>query len=95
MTDYIDRSKIGLTDFETVMCQGNYKEALKMLLEKIENLPAANVREDTRGVWIPIPCEIEHANLFACSKCKWQVFIHEDYNLNYCSHCGARMDGDR
>ena len=35
----IDSSAIGLTDFEIVMCNGNYKEALTMLLEKIERAP--------------------------------------------------------
>ncbi len=35
----IDADNIGLTDFEIVMCNGDYKEALKMLLEKIEKAP--------------------------------------------------------
>ncbi len=37
----IDADKIGLTDFEIILCQkGNpFKNALKMLLEKIENAP--------------------------------------------------------
>lgn len=35
----IDADKIGLTDFEIVMCNGNYKTALEMLLQKIENAP--------------------------------------------------------
>ena len=35
----IDADKIGLTDFEIVMCNGNYKAALEMLLQKIENAP--------------------------------------------------------
>lgn len=37
----IDADKIGLTDFEIVMCNGDYKEALKMLLDKISNQPTA------------------------------------------------------
>ena len=32
----IDADKIGLTDFEIIMCQGDYKEAFKMLLDKID-----------------------------------------------------------
>lgn len=38
----IDASKIGLTDFEIILCQkGNpFKNALEMLLEKIEKAPA-------------------------------------------------------
>ena len=37
----IDASKIGLTDFEIILCQkGNpFKNALEMLLEKIEKAP--------------------------------------------------------
>lgn len=37
--DLIDRSKIGLTDFEIVMCHGDFKQGLKRLSEKIENAP--------------------------------------------------------
>ena len=37
----IDADEIGLTDFEIVMCNGDYKEALKMLLNKISNQPTA------------------------------------------------------
>lgn len=37
----IDVDEIGLTDFEIVMCNGDYKEALKMLLDKISNQPTA------------------------------------------------------
>lgn len=35
----IDADKLGLTDFEIVMCDGDYKKGLKMLCEKIENAP--------------------------------------------------------
>ena len=33
----IDADKIGFTDFEIIMCQGDYREAFKMLLDKINN----------------------------------------------------------
>lgn len=39
----IDADKLGLTDFEITMCDGDYKEALKMVLSKIENAPPAVV----------------------------------------------------
>lgn len=51
----IDADKIGLTDFEIIMCNGNYKEALKMLLQKIESAPTLKtipiewLREKTIG----------------------------------------------
>ena len=37
----IDADKIGLTDFEIILCQKEnpFKNALEMLLEKIENAP--------------------------------------------------------
>ena len=35
----IDADQLGLTDFEIVMCDGDYKKGLKMLCEKIENAP--------------------------------------------------------
>ena len=35
----VDADKLGLTDFEIIMCDGDYKEGLKMLCEKIENAP--------------------------------------------------------
>lgn len=38
--DLIDRDKVGLTDFEIMMCNGDYKEGMKMLLEKIASIPA-------------------------------------------------------
>lgn len=43
-SDYISREAICLTDFEIAMCNGDYKELCKMLLDKIANVPAADVR---------------------------------------------------
>ena len=37
--DLIERNKANFTDFEIVMCNGDYKEGMKMLLEKIESAP--------------------------------------------------------
>ena len=35
----VDADRLGMTDFEIVMCNGDYKELAKMVLEKIENAP--------------------------------------------------------
>ena len=43
MMKLIDKDKIGLTDFEIVMCQNDYKEALKLLIQKIEDLPVIDI----------------------------------------------------
>ena len=37
--DLIERSAVNLTDFEIAMCDGNFREGMKMLLEKLENAP--------------------------------------------------------
>jgi hypothetical protein len=42
MPRLIDSEKLGLTDFEIVMCDGDYKEALKMVLGKIEDAPTVD-----------------------------------------------------
>ena len=37
--DLIERKAICLTNFEIAMCDGDYKDGMKMLLEKIESAP--------------------------------------------------------
>ena len=90
MTDYISREAIGLTDFEIIMCQkGNpYKNALEMLMDKIENLPAADVRPVVRGKWI---YDIE-PDMFRCSECNGFA-PRNDYP--FCHWCGADMRGEQ
>jgi hypothetical protein len=39
----IDADKIGLTDFEIFMCQGDFKAGLQMLLQKIDNAPTLDI----------------------------------------------------
>lgn len=54
----VDADKIGFTNFEILMCNGDYKEALAMLIDKIENAPTAydvdkvveELEKMTRGV---------------------------------------------
>lgn len=38
----IDGDKIGLNDIEIVMCEGSYKKALEMLIDKINNAPTVD-----------------------------------------------------
>ena len=50
----IDADKIGLTDFEIILCQkGNpFKNALEMLLEKIKNAPTI-IPADGKDIKVP------------------------------------------
>ena len=39
----IDADAIGLTDFEIIMCDGDFKMGLKMLLDKIQKAPSIQI----------------------------------------------------
>lgn len=47
--DLIERKTVFLTDFEIAMCDGDYKEGMKMLLEKIESSPTIIPEEGENG----------------------------------------------
>jgi len=49
MIDYIRRKDVCLTNFEIAMCNGNYKEGFKILVEKITKAPTADVVEIKHG----------------------------------------------
>lgn len=92
MAEYIEREKIGLTDFEIAMCNGDYKEGMKMFLDKIASIPAADVRPVVRGKWIWFG-DCSNEGLY-CSVCKNK--IHEVRKpkkklSNFCPNCGADM----
>ena len=95
MSQYINKSKLGLTDFEIIMCH-DYKEVLKLLLEKIEQAPVADVEKVRHGKWNTfkassigcIDIEIPY-----CSECGMSPLeIGWKYQSPYCPNCGARMD---
>lgn len=85
--EYIARSKLGLSDFEIIMCNGDYKKALKILLEKIEKAPAADVVEVVRCA----DCKYDE-------RCMLQEFVRDerlepyDKNVFFCAD-GKRKDG--
>ena len=101
MTDCIRREDIGLTDFEIILCQADenkYKSALVMLLEKIEKLPAADVRPVVRGKWNRTDA---YPHRLYCSVC-YKTYLKNDellerweFPLNYCPNCGAKMEVER
>ena len=91
--DCIRRSDIGLTDFEIVMCNGDYKEGLKMLLDKIEKATSVSPMPKM-GQWF-VDERPESNREIICSNCEKPVFryhkIDFDYRPNYCPNCGAKM----
>ena len=77
----IDADKLGLTDFEILLCDGNYKEALKLLLKKIEGAETIELPEekDKPKKKIDIPCKKcknNHHNL-----CNWEACRETGFGL--------------
>lgn len=89
----IDGDALGLTDMEIIMCNGNYKEALKMLLDKIDHAPTIELEQKT-GKWVRDP----KSNRWRCSEC-YSFALRTDYReeclSDYCSCCGAYMKGEQ
>ena len=85
--DCIRRSDIGLTDFEIVMCNGDYKEGLKMLLDKIEKAPSVHPAPKI-GHWIKC-IDDNGSSYYLCSVCR----CGEDYNFDFCPNCGSDNGG--
>lgn len=91
--DCIRRSDVSLTDFEIVMCNGDYKEGLKMLLEKIEKAPPVSPQLKI-GHWIKH--NTGHSIYYDCSRCGCAAPCTETADgfiwklSNFCPDCGAR-----
>lgn len=85
--DCIRRSDIGLTDFEIVMCNGDYKEGLKMLLDKIEKAPSVTP-QPKMGRWIRVG-----KDKLRCSGCEVIHLIAQYPNgkIGWCPNCGCKM----
>ena len=61
---------------------------LKRAYAEIREMPAADVAEVVHAKWIPFHSEAA-GDIQYCSACD----IGFDARMDYCPHCGARMDG--
>lgn len=89
----IDTDLLGLTDMEIIMCDGDYKEALKMLIDKIEHAPP--IEERKVGEWIEVGIwtdmyTADEIPVFKCSVCENEVLGTGGFD--YCPNCGAKME---
>ena len=57
-------------------------------IELLDEIPAADVVEAVHAKWIPFHSEVA-GDIQYCSACE----IGFDARMDYCPHCGARMDG--
>lgn len=88
----IDADKLGLTDFEIILCDGDYKEVLKQILCKIELAPTIDAEPIRHGKWQIY--EVFDVKDMTCSSCGWlyEYYAGMEEEWNYCPHCGAKMN---
>ena len=65
-----------------------YNDYAYAAMDVIKRLPAADVAEVVHAKWIPFHSEAA-GDIQYCSACD----IGFDARMDYCPHCGARMDG--
>lgn len=80
MSRLMDADAIGLNDFEIILCDGSYKEALKMLLNKIETAPTVEIIRCR-------DCKRYNRHDHRCT-----VFNHGIHTDDWCSRAERRED---
>ena len=86
--DCIRRSDVGLTDFEIIMCNGDYREGLKILLEKIAAAPSVSPIPKM-GKWIYHIDDLFPAeSTMECNQCHAKQPLTCDDE--FCPHCGGK-----
>lgn len=92
--DCIRRSDVGLTDFEIIMCNGDYREGLKILLEKIAAAPSVTP-QPKMGRWVMSDEGLYRPICNNCGAHPWKGYIptveEATESFKYCPHCGCAM----
>lgn len=92
--DCIRRSDIGLTDFEIVMCNGDYKEGLKMLLDKIEKALSVTPQpkpKTEKCKWIRYDYRTICPQNHDIDNPYWRIPENTEC-LKYCPYCGKEIE---
>ena len=89
----IDGDKIGLNDIEIVMCEGAYKKALEMLIDKINNAPTVDAVPVVRCKYCKwFRPEIEFGQLLI-GNCPYQPPYEHTHGEGYCFR-GVRRESE-
>lgn len=96
----IDEDSLKFTNFEIIMCDGDYKQAFKLFCEKLDNAPTIDAEPVRHGHWVK-SSEYKGDNIsgytdihWVCSECGEEAIVNEWYVYDltdYCPHCGAKM----
>ena len=81
MTEYIERGA-ALREAKYAAVRGLDPVAF------VEDVPVADVAPVVHGQWIPFHSDVA-GDIQYCSACE----IGFDAKMDYCPHCGAKMDG--
>ncbi len=63
------------------------------LAELSDQLAAADVQAERHAHWVSIPLKSK-CEMVKCSICGWGQGIVSASDMNFCDHCGAKMDGE-
>lgn len=90
----IDTDSVKFTDFEIVMCEGDFKKAFKLLCEKLDDAPTVDAEPVRHGHWINGE-PISGVPYKRCTQCFCEVeatfFGESSFDVNYCPNCGSKM----
>ena len=86
MADYIEREKVLSKAVPVVGCFSNMISAYDVIM-----LPAADVAPVVHGRWIEQE-RYTFGVMYDCSICGDRI-LDNGHSWNYCSNCGAKMDG--
>lgn len=92
--EYIERGAL-LKEFEELArLIIHYGERDRVLdaIQRIKNAPAADVVEVRHGAYV---YDDNKFPIVKCSVCGLTRNCETEHGWNYCSYCGARMDGER
>lgn len=104
MAEYIDTKYIGDCDtcrhyFDGLGCGIAYCDHGESYSPDMSKIPTADVVEVRHGEWISKDCISKskrgrtiHYSTYKCSVCEKWNGRHKE---NYCSNCGAKMDGGK
>lgn len=97
MADYVERKSVyevlaslinDIVDDAESPIECVKENTLRCVADKVKDIPAADVRSERHGHWIT-----RHDGLPFCSECDYNGLGYIALDLDYCPHCGAKMDG--
>ena len=93
MADYIDRAELlKVLDRNSIYKKITYGDG-RSIEKIIKSMPSVDAVEQKHGHWI---VEDEDFNAYKCSNCNEVWCINdgtpEENEMNYCQHCGSKMD---